>query len=247
MLSRVGLRAPTLPAAPTGSPVLACQAMCGAGASQPVPAAEPSPEVALVPTIQASFWVSASTPTYGEPQYAPDVYGQSGGYGSDRSSPVPSRMAGTHSCCAGSSCRCTALHVPVGESGLEQRIGQLGPRLRPSCRAILGLLVTNITDSLPMLIWRGDPYWLYNVAGRPGLEPPWHWRFWLALASACAASGSPSHASASLALVGEQRPHSWRPLRTILRHCGDAIRVPAGITWSTGRHQGGIHTPAALP
>ncbi len=131
--------------------------------------------------------------------------------------------------------------------GLEQRIGQLGHAITALLQGDPGPMVTNITDSLPMLIWRGDPYWLYNVAGRPGLEPPWHWRFWLALASACAASGSPSHASASLALVGEQRPHSWRPLRTILRHCGDAIRVPAGITWSTGRHQGGIHTPAALP
>ncbi len=55
--------------------------------------------------------------------------------------------------------------------GLEQRIGQLGHALVALRGGDLAPLWHNITASLPLLLWRGDPQWLYNIAGRPGLEP----------------------------------------------------------------------------
>jgi 4-amino-4-deoxy-L-arabinose transferase-like glycosyltransferase len=54
---------------------------------------------------------------------------------------------------------------------LEQRIGQLGHALTALRAGDWRPLWGNVRDSLPMLFWHGDPYWLYNVAGRPGLEP----------------------------------------------------------------------------
>ncbi len=55
--------------------------------------------------------------------------------------------------------------------GLEQRIGQLGEAVVALGRGNVHPLWGNIVDSLPMLLWKGDPHWLYNIAGRPGLEP----------------------------------------------------------------------------
>ncbi|MCU0520212.1 MAG: glycosyltransferase family 39 protein [Anaerolineae bacterium] len=55
--------------------------------------------------------------------------------------------------------------------GLEQRVSQLGQAVVAMKTGDLRPLWANIADSLPMLLWQGDPYWLYNIAGRPGLEP----------------------------------------------------------------------------
>lgn len=54
---------------------------------------------------------------------------------------------------------------------LEQRIGQLGAAITALWQGDWGPIARNILDSLPMLFFQGDPQWLYNVAGRPGLEP----------------------------------------------------------------------------
>jgi len=86
--------------------------------------------------------------------------------------------------------------------GLEQRIGQLGHAITALLQGDLGPVVINIVDSLPMLIWKGDPYWLYNVAGRPGLEPLLALAF---LVGPCFCFSG---------LVAEQRPLCWHPLRT---------------------------------
>jgi 4-amino-4-deoxy-L-arabinose transferase-like glycosyltransferase len=53
---------------------------------------------------------------------------------------------------------------------LEQRVGQLGHAVTALTAGNPLPLWRNIADSLPLLLWRGDPYWLYNIAGRPGLE-----------------------------------------------------------------------------
>jgi 4-amino-4-deoxy-L-arabinose transferase-like glycosyltransferase len=55
--------------------------------------------------------------------------------------------------------------------GLEQRVGQLSYAITALAGGDPAPLWRNITDSLPLLVWRGDPFWLYNIAGRPGLEP----------------------------------------------------------------------------
>ena len=55
--------------------------------------------------------------------------------------------------------------------GLEQRIGQLAGALRAFGGGDWRPLWHSIWGSLPMYLWRADPYWLYNVAGRAALEP----------------------------------------------------------------------------
>ncbi|HOU14945.1 MAG TPA: hypothetical protein PKZ84_17695 [Anaerolineae bacterium] len=54
---------------------------------------------------------------------------------------------------------------------LEQRIAQLGGALTALKSGEWRPLWKNITDSLPMLFWKADPHWLYNIAGRAALEP----------------------------------------------------------------------------
>ncbi|HOT90598.1 MAG TPA: hypothetical protein PLJ78_06085 [Anaerolineae bacterium] len=54
---------------------------------------------------------------------------------------------------------------------LEQRIAQLGGAIVAFKAGNWRPLWKNITDSLPMLFWKADPYWLYNIGGRAALEP----------------------------------------------------------------------------
>ena len=54
---------------------------------------------------------------------------------------------------------------------LESRIEQLGGALQALSQGNLGPLIENIQSNAPMLFWRADPRWLYNIAGRPLLEP----------------------------------------------------------------------------
>lgn len=54
---------------------------------------------------------------------------------------------------------------------LEQRVAQLGSAIGELGAGNWRPLLENVRASLPLLLWRGDPFWLYNVAGRPGLEP----------------------------------------------------------------------------
>jgi 4-amino-4-deoxy-L-arabinose transferase-like glycosyltransferase len=54
---------------------------------------------------------------------------------------------------------------------LEQRIAQLGYALTELRAGDWRPIWTHITDSLPMLVWRADPRWLYHIGGRPALEP----------------------------------------------------------------------------
>lgn len=54
---------------------------------------------------------------------------------------------------------------------LEQRIGQLGAAITALGQGQWQPIWTNIRDSLPMLFTSADPQWLYNIPGRPGLEP----------------------------------------------------------------------------
>ena len=54
---------------------------------------------------------------------------------------------------------------------LEQRVGQLGGAITAFFDGNWQPLLKNITDSLPLLLWRGDPRWLYNIGGRAALEP----------------------------------------------------------------------------
>jgi len=54
---------------------------------------------------------------------------------------------------------------------LEQRIGQLGAAITALGQGQWRPIWTNISAGLPMLFTSADPRWLYNIAGRPGLEP----------------------------------------------------------------------------
>lgn len=54
---------------------------------------------------------------------------------------------------------------------LEQRITQLGGALVAARHGDLTPLWTNLTGTLPMLLWQADHHWIYNIGGRPALEP----------------------------------------------------------------------------
>ena len=54
---------------------------------------------------------------------------------------------------------------------LEQRVAQLGGAITAFFKGNWQPLVKNIMDSLPLLLWRADPRWLYNIGGRAALEP----------------------------------------------------------------------------
>ncbi|MBN2007008.1 MAG: glycosyltransferase family 39 protein [Anaerolineae bacterium] len=54
---------------------------------------------------------------------------------------------------------------------LEQRITQLGGALIATQNGDWRPLWNNIRDSLPMIFWRADPRWLYNIGERAMLEP----------------------------------------------------------------------------
>jgi 4-amino-4-deoxy-L-arabinose transferase-like glycosyltransferase len=53
----------------------------------------------------------------------------------------------------------------------EQRIDQLAEPLRQALGGDFGPLWSNVSRSLPMFAFEGDPLWLYNVPGRPLLGP----------------------------------------------------------------------------
>ncbi|NBD36115.1 MAG: hypothetical protein GVY30_08965 [Chloroflexi bacterium] len=63
-----------------------------------------------------------------------------------------------------------ALHLRANPE-LETRIAQLGGALTAARAGNFAPLWGNISASLPMLFWRADPRWLYNIANRPALEP----------------------------------------------------------------------------
>ena len=77
----------------------------------------------------------------------------------------------------------------VAHPGAEQRIGQLSVPLQEAAQGDLSGVWRRIADSLPMFTFQGDPLWLYNIPGRPLLDPAsgalfyagilvclWHWR-----------------------------------------------------------------------
>lgn len=102
--------------------------------------------------------------------------------------------------------------------GLEQRIGQLGHAITALLQGDLGPVVINIVDSLPMLIWKGDPYWLYNVAGRPGLEPLLALAFLVGLGVSVSRLRDPRHVLLLLWLGGGTAPALLAPVAYNLLH-----------------------------
>ncbi len=54
---------------------------------------------------------------------------------------------------------------------LEVRIQQLGSALIDAKSGNFQPLLHNILDSLPMMVWRADPHWLYHISERPVLTP----------------------------------------------------------------------------
>lgn len=81
------------------------------------------------------------------------------------------------------------VHFLVTHPGAEQRLGQLGTPLRQTAQGDFSGLWRNLSRSLPMFTFRGDPLWLYNIPDRPLLDPVsgalfyagilvclWHWR-----------------------------------------------------------------------
>ena len=101
---------------------------------------------------------------------------------------------------------------------LEQRIGQLGHALTALTAGDPTPLWQNVTASLPLLLWRGDPYWLYNIAERPGLEPLLAALFVVGLIAALSALRDPRHITLLLWLGGGLAPALIAPVAYNLLH-----------------------------
>ncbi len=80
------------------------------------------------------------------------------------------------------------VHFLATHPGAEQRLEQLGEPLRQAGQGDFSGLWRRISRSLPMFTFQGDPLWLYNIPGRPLLDPVsgalfyagilvclWHW------------------------------------------------------------------------
>ena len=63
------------------------------------------------------------------------------------------------------------VHFLVTHPGAEQRVGQLGAPLQQAAQGDFSSLWNKVSASLPMFSFRGDPLWLYNIPGRPLLDP----------------------------------------------------------------------------
>ena len=96
--------------------------------------------------------------------------------------------------------------------GLEQRVGQLGHALTALRAGDVRPLWSNVRAGLPMLIWRGDPQWLYNIAGRPGLEPALAVGFAIGLAHALVHIRDRRHLFLLLWLAGGVAPALVTPV-----------------------------------
>jgi hypothetical protein len=66
----------------------------------------------------------------------------------------------------------------------EARIGQLSSPLAAAVRGDLEPLTTNALKSLGIITFSGDPFWRYNIPGRPFLQPLMGALFYLGLAVA---------------------------------------------------------------
>ncbi|MGC9469670.1 MAG: ArnT family glycosyltransferase [Anaerolineae bacterium] len=132
--------------------------------------------------------------------------------------------------------RGTALTVAVGllvaaplllylqaHPSLEQRIAQLGYALSAARTGNFAPLWRNVTDSLPLLLWRGDPQWLYNIAGRPGLEPLLSGVFLVGLVVAILRWQDRRNLYALVWLVGGLAPALLAPIEYNLLHAIGAM------------------------
>ncbi|MCJ7551805.1 MAG: glycosyltransferase family 39 protein, partial [Anaerolineae bacterium] len=162
MLSRVGLRAPTLPALLTGS-VLAFDR-----AIRPRPGRKNRPWYAL-----SGLLLGASLYTYMAGRGMPLLYVVFliTLAITDRSA-LRRVWAGTLTLLAIALLVSAPLLLYLrANPELEQRIGQLGAAITALGQGQWRPIWTNISAGLPMLFTAADPQWLYNIAGRPGLEP----------------------------------------------------------------------------
>lgn len=139
---------------------------------------------------------------------------------------------------------------------LEQRIGQLGHAVTALRAGDWRPLWRNLRDSLPLLISRGDPYWLYNIAGRPGLEPPLVVAFLLGLIVALTKPKDERHLLVLIWLAGGLAPALIAPVEFNLLHAIGAmpavfliaargllwLRTRVPVLWPQGRRL----VPAAL-
>jgi hypothetical protein len=171
MLARVGLRAPVLPALFTAGVLAYDHAITAA------------PARAWRSYILAGLCVGASFYTYMASRGMPLVFPlflltfalttrRSHGDASQKTGSLRALGSGTLILLGVALATGAPLFLHLrANPHLEQRIGQLGHAVTALRAGDVRPLWGNIVDSLPMLVWRGDPYWLYNIAGRPGLEP----------------------------------------------------------------------------
>ncbi len=162
MMARVGLRAPTLPALMAASALAYDRALTA-----------PSCRRAAWSYAAAGLWLGASFYTYMASRGMPLLYVAFLVLLAltDRTT-LRRAWRGT----VGLLIIAAVAGMPLflylrAHPGLEQRIAQLGGALDALRHGDWGPLWANVVASLPMLLWRADPRWLYNLGGRAALEP----------------------------------------------------------------------------
>jgi hypothetical protein len=123
---------------------------------------------------------------------------------------------------------------------LEQRIRQLGSALNALRAGDWRPLRRNIVASAPMLLWRADPRWLYNIAGRPALEPVPGALFLVGLVTIC--YRTTRHVIKRTAPADGGTPRLIRPLLLLLwTGAGLAPAFLAPVEYNT------LHAIGAMP
>lgn len=115
---------------------------------------------------------------------------------------------------------------------LEQRIAQLGGALIALRAGDVRPLWRNVRASLPMLLWRADPRWLYNVGGRAALAPATAAAFLVGTALALARLRDRRHLFVLLWLAGGMAPALLAPVDYNTLH---AIAAQPAIYLLVGR------------
>ncbi len=93
------------------------------------------------------------------------------------------------------------VHHLIANPEVEQRVEQLSMPLEDALRGDFGALRDPVARSLPMFTLRGDPLWLYNIPGRPLLDPPGGALFYAGLLVCLFHFWDPRHAFLLLWLV----------------------------------------------
>ncbi len=181
MVARVGLRAPTLPPLFTASVLAYDYALQAHGSSSPSQRQKPCAYYLL-----SGFFLGLSLYTYMASRGMPLIYIAFLVWAMLLNRPILHKAWwGTLLLMTVALIIATPLFLHLrAHPELEYRLTQLSGPIEALKAGNWHPLWHNVTASLPMLGWHGDPLWLYNISGRPALEALPAIAFWFGVINA---------------------------------------------------------------